>query len=179
MLCTMKHRTREFVWSTGLLGALLVPMFEGRAHAQPTRFEAPADLFYLHPLVNYQLPLSWRARWERERLSTNGVQANVGSISTKDFTTHVRVDIDEAANEHLRLLYHLDWLDTPHLDGAERQDWIGFELGGWHTRWGGGGAGVTRWGGRGGDPRSFSCASSLLQRISYLVARDLHLTYWN
>lgn len=109
------------------------------AAAQPSRFEAPADLFYLHPLVNYQLPLSWQSRWERERLRANGVQATVGSISTKDFTTLVRVDVNAPAHDHLRLAYRLDWTDSPHLDGGERQDWLGLELGGLPTsfgRWG-------------------------------------------
>lgn len=135
----MDHRSHllgRALFRLGIVTATALATFDTSALAQPSLFEAPADLFYLHPLVNYQLPLSWQARWERERLSSNGVQATVGSISTKDFTTLVRVDVNEPATDALRLLYRLEWTDTPHLDGGEQQTWIGLELGGLRTRWG-------------------------------------------
>ena len=106
------------------------------AHAQPSRFEAPADLFYLHPLVNYSLPLRWEAEFERERLARGGLQVTIGSISTKDFATLARVEVSQPASERVRFAYRFDWTDSPHLDGPERQNWLGLEVAAVRTRYG-------------------------------------------
>jgi len=119
-----------------LLTLATVVVLAPPAGAQPTRFDAPADLFYLHPLVNYSLPLRWQAAWERHRMRHGGLQATIGSISTNDLATLVRVEATEAVGDHFRFLYRLDWTASPHLDGPERQNWLGIEVGNLATPWG-------------------------------------------
>ena len=115
---------------------LLAPGAVVPARAQPSAFEAPADLFYLHPLVNYAHPVRWQVTWERERLARGGMQVTVGSISTKDFATLARIELVEPATDRLRFLYRFDWNESPHVDGGERQNWLGLELSVSRTRFG-------------------------------------------
>lgn len=119
-----------------LLALALGAAAPGAAPAQPSAFEAPADLFYLHPLVNYAHPLRWQAAWERARYAHGGLQATVGSISTKDFATVAHVEIVEPAHPRLRFRYRFDWTDSPHVDGGERQNWLGLEFTALRTRFG-------------------------------------------
>jgi hypothetical protein len=119
-----------------LLLALALTLAAPPATAQPSRFEAPADLFYLHPLVNYSVPVRWQEDWERHRMAHGGLQVTVGSISTKDLATRVRVEASEPGGDHFRFLYRLDWTESPHLDGPEQQNWLGVEVGNFATPWG-------------------------------------------
>lgn len=104
--------------------------------SQPSAFEAPADLFYLHPLVNYANPVRWQSAFERERVAAGGMRITVGSISTKDFATTARVELVEPAHERLRFLFRFDWDESPHVDGGERQPWFGLEFQAVSTRFG-------------------------------------------
>lgn len=106
------------------------------AAAQPSAFEAPADLFYLHPLVNYAHPLRWQTAFEEQRLARGGLQTTVGSISTKDFATAVRLELAERVHDRLRLHFRHDWNESPHVDGGERITWIGLELTAFRSRFG-------------------------------------------
>ena len=103
------------------------------AHAAGTNFPSPTGggptpLLFLHPLVNYREDPQWIRQWERGLQRGSTLRANVGSVSTDDFSTAVELHVTEPISTRFRALYDLQWRDVLHMETAEQQHFLGLEF---------------------------------------------------
>jgi len=91
--------------------------------------ELRSRLIFVHPMVNYAINPVWQRDWERQLASSNGIQTTVGSVSTKDFSTDLTLNITEPLGEQFRFLYRMVWREGLHLDTSRQEHWLGFEMG--------------------------------------------------
>jgi|GEM_PF-2376526 len=119
-------------------GLVLISLFILLAWDIPTRAADPdwpfpdelrSSLAYLHPLTNYAIHPAWQRQWEKHLVTSNGLQASVGSVTSDELYTDVTLNLSEPLNRHFRFLYHLVWRQGQHLDLTRQQHWLGFELG--------------------------------------------------
>jgi hypothetical protein len=123
---TRCHRARGLIFVAALIPAMAT-------HAAGTDFPSPTGggptpLLFLHPLVNYREDPRWIRQWERGLQSETTLRANVGSVSTDDFSTAVEVHVTEPISTRFRALYDLQWRESLHVEESQQQHFLGLEF---------------------------------------------------